>query len=190
MAGKKMTIGATGETAAATIKQVREMKNLTFAEMSRRLDAINWPIAPLGLKRIENCERRIDVDDLMALAIVLRVSPMYLLQPISRDLDDKVTATGLGEITVEHLSDWFEVGQFTTEDGVEYLPLSPFEEQKEDRRSSRLEKAVTNSRTPDGRHDFQTLIAMMIGPWIAKLGEDEMLAVLKVAKELNDNGKH
>lgn len=55
--------------------------NLTFAELSRKLEDLGRPIPPLGLRRIESGERRVDADDLIALAIALDVSPITLLMP-------------------------------------------------------------------------------------------------------------
>lgn len=45
------------------------------------MEEVGRPIAVLGLKRIESGERKVDVDDLMAFAIVFGVSPLTLLMP-------------------------------------------------------------------------------------------------------------
>jgi transcriptional regulator with XRE-family HTH domain len=67
-------IGPLGVAVAANIKRLRKQKRLTYTELSVRLSAAGRPIAVLGLRRIERLERRIDVDDLAALAAVLRVT--------------------------------------------------------------------------------------------------------------------
>jgi hypothetical protein len=54
---------------------------MTFVELSERLSAAGRPIPVLGLRRIERGERRVDVDDLVALAVVFGVSPERLLRP-------------------------------------------------------------------------------------------------------------
>lgn len=51
------------------------------AELSRRLEELEHPIAVLGLSRIEAGLRRVDVDDLTALTLALDVSPAALLMP-------------------------------------------------------------------------------------------------------------
>lgn len=65
--------------AAGNIRRLREYRGLTYAEVARRLTATGQPIAVLGLRRIERGDRRVDVDDLFALAAVLGVEPSRLL---------------------------------------------------------------------------------------------------------------
>lgn len=79
MAGKELALGAIGKNMATNLRRLRG--EMTYAELSRRLEALDRPIPPLGLRRMEAGERRADVDDLMALALVLGVSPLALLLP-------------------------------------------------------------------------------------------------------------
>lgn len=105
MAGAKSDLGPTGETVRANIKRFREARNLTFAELSRRLDQVGRPIPPLGLRRAEEGNRKIDVDDLTALAEVFGVAPVGLLvrQDDSLKSGDLVEVTGPGQVTAgEH----------------------------------------------------------------------------------------
>ncbi|MFD6860540.1 helix-turn-helix domain-containing protein [Rhodococcus sp. NPDC060090] len=81
MAEKKNPLGPIGEIARQNVSRLREAQRLTYAELSRQLDDLGRPIAQLGLRRIEAGERRIDVDDLVALAVVLKVSPLALILP-------------------------------------------------------------------------------------------------------------
>lgn len=78
-----MDLGPTGEQAASAIRSLREKRRLSYAELSRILDGLGRPIPALGLRRIEAGERRIDVDDLVALALALEVSPLAILLPTS-----------------------------------------------------------------------------------------------------------
>lgn len=64
-----------------TVAQFREKRRLGYAELSRKLAEMGRDIPPLGLRRIESGERRVDVDDLVALALALEVSPLVLLLP-------------------------------------------------------------------------------------------------------------
>ena len=50
-------------------------------ELARRLADIGWPIAANGLTKVESGDRRVTVDDVVALAVVLGVSPNQLLFP-------------------------------------------------------------------------------------------------------------
>lgn len=97
MAGRENPQGPTAQTVRANIAEFREAAELTYAEMSRRLDEAGRPIPPLGLRRIEAGERRVDVDDLTAIAVVLDVSPMRLLLPgvQSAAIDGEATGTGI-----------------------------------------------------------------------------------------------
>jgi transcriptional regulator with XRE-family HTH domain len=97
MTGKKMDLGPTGEHTRQRVKQLREQRRMSYAELSRILDELGRPIPPLGLRRIEAGERRVDVDDLTALAVALKVSPIGLLMPATAEADEAVTMTGSGE---------------------------------------------------------------------------------------------
>ncbi|WP_231390205.1 helix-turn-helix domain-containing protein [Nocardia sp. CNY236] len=95
MAPKMNPLGPTGEAVRANVARHRKRLNLTYAELSRRLDSINRQIPVLGLSRIEAGERRVDADDLLALAVALEVSPTTLLMPDAARRDDPVSATGI-----------------------------------------------------------------------------------------------
>lgn len=62
------------------IKRIREGQKITYVELSERLAALGRHIPVLGLRRIERGERRVDVDDLMALAAAFGVEPIRLLR--------------------------------------------------------------------------------------------------------------
>lgn len=79
MSEKRNPIQHSGETVVENVKRLRG--SMQYKELSERLAAAGRPIPPLGLRRIENSERRVDVDDLMALAVVFGVSPLSLLLP-------------------------------------------------------------------------------------------------------------
>lgn len=78
---KKNPLGPTGEVVRANVKHLREAHGLTYKELSERLAKIERPIPTLGLSRIEAGNRRVDADDLVALAVVFNVSPLTLLLP-------------------------------------------------------------------------------------------------------------
>ena len=62
------------------IKRIREGQRVTYVELSKRLAVLGRPIPVLGLRRIERGERRVDVDDLLALAAAFGVEPIRLLR--------------------------------------------------------------------------------------------------------------
>lgn len=115
MAEKQKTpLGPTGETLRQNVKRIRDSRRLTYVELSNRLAEIGRPIPVLGLRRIEAGERRVDVDDLVALARVLGVNVSALLLPPTADQDVEITggpmpgwlawawADGLAPLVPEH----------------------------------------------------------------------------------------
>lgn len=70
---------------AGTIRRIREGRRLPYTELADRLAKIGRPIPVLGLRRIEKGERRVDVDELVALAQALEVPAIRLIFPIGQD---------------------------------------------------------------------------------------------------------
>lgn len=81
MAGKKLATGVTGRTVAYNVKRLRQKADLNYTELSERLKIYGRDIPPLGIRRIEDGERRVDVDDLMALALALNTNVNALVIP-------------------------------------------------------------------------------------------------------------
>ncbi len=72
-------LGATGRAVMANVQRIRNLRGLTYKQLSDRLEDIGHPLAVLGLSRLERGERRVDVDDLTALAKALGIGVMDLL---------------------------------------------------------------------------------------------------------------
>lgn len=89
-------IDATGRQVIANIVRLRG--GMQYKDLAARLAEVGRPITPQGLKRIEVGERKVDVDDLMALAIVFGVSPLTLLMPESGSRDIPAHVTGYGHV--------------------------------------------------------------------------------------------
>lgn len=79
MATTKIERGPTAQRVAANVKEAREKRRLSLEALSQRMGEIGRPMLRTGLAKIESGERRVDVDDLMALAIALQVTPNRLL---------------------------------------------------------------------------------------------------------------
>lgn len=71
--------GRTGNAVGTHVRRARERLGIDLAGLAQRLADVNWPIAKSALSRLENGQRRVDVDDLVALSVVLHVSPLELL---------------------------------------------------------------------------------------------------------------
>lgn len=78
---KKNPLGPVGDYVRANVERLRGERGLTYRDLSALLGERGRRIPPLGLSRIEQGTRRVDADDLVALAMVLGVSPATLLLP-------------------------------------------------------------------------------------------------------------
>ncbi|WP_367582167.1 helix-turn-helix domain-containing protein [Tsukamurella tyrosinosolvens] len=106
MAGKKSETQATGNTVAENIQRLRDQQRITYAELSRTLENLGRPIPALGIRRIESKERRVDVDDLVAIAVALGSNPAALLSPDVGDASEPVSATGLDVVDARSYWQW------------------------------------------------------------------------------------
>lgn len=83
MSVPKSALGDIGEAVRANVQRLRGDRRFTYVELAGILERSGRPIPVLGLRRIERGERRVDVDDLNALAIALGVTATQLLGPPS-----------------------------------------------------------------------------------------------------------
>lgn len=79
--GAKNPLGPAGHNARRNVQRLREQRRYSYVELSERLARTGRSIPVLGLSRLERGERRVDVDDLVALAAVFGLSPQQLLEP-------------------------------------------------------------------------------------------------------------
>lgn len=86
--------GPTAETVSANVKRLRESQNLGLRALASKLANTGRPLTHTALDKIERGTRRVDVDDLMALAGALGVSPLRLLMPFTDNGFEEVRATG------------------------------------------------------------------------------------------------
>ncbi|HME16029.1 MAG TPA: helix-turn-helix transcriptional regulator [Mycobacterium sp.] len=118
-------LGQTGETVRRNIRDIRDKKGISGPELSEKLAELHRPIPPLGIHRIESGTRRVDVDDLVAIALALNVSPLALLLPTWADA---VLADG-ERYLAEQIWDWATGVRplSATEDVLEFIRYSdPF----------------------------------------------------------------
>lgn len=95
--------GPLGLAVAANVRGVRERRRLTMRQLADRLGELGRPMQPSGIAKIEARDRRVDVDDLVALAVALNVSPARLLL---RDADAEDEVRLLEAVTVPAWSAW------------------------------------------------------------------------------------
>ena len=99
--------GATARTVSKNVKDFREKRNLGLRGLAKKLGEVGRPLTHSAIDQIEKGTRRVDVDDLMALAAALEVSPITLLMPADVDRDTLVVATGArGKVPAERIWNW------------------------------------------------------------------------------------
>ncbi|WP_182605527.1 helix-turn-helix domain-containing protein [Streptomyces alkaliphilus] len=98
--------GPTAKTVAEGVQKMRKRRQLTIYELSALLKKAGRPITPSAIAKIERGERRVDVDDLMALTTALGVSPAALLLPLKDSPHQSIEITGAGEVPADVAWEW------------------------------------------------------------------------------------
>jgi Cro/C1-type HTH DNA-binding domain len=106
MASQRIDRGPTAVTVASNIQRVMRARGLTYEGLSRALADVGRPILATGLVKIVNGTRRVDADDLMALAVALRVNPSTLLLPSTAGSDGTYDITGAAGVDAHVAWDW------------------------------------------------------------------------------------
>lgn len=109
-----------GDHVAANLADTRYRRNrLSTRELSARLDELGWRLSPGALLRLESDDpdkrRRLDVDDLAALALALDTTPWHLLTPKTRD--GVMVAPGYGPMPGDAVSRWLRADNLMARDG-------------------------------------------------------------------------
>lgn len=100
MTGREPEWGPTAEGVAKIIREQRELRKLSYTELSRLVERVGWNLSPVAIRRIEDMERRVSVDDLDALATVFDMT-------IAELLPKAVPAeAGRGSLPAEEPKDW------------------------------------------------------------------------------------
>lgn len=87
MPQKDARLGKTGRTVRDKVKEVRELRHLTLRDLSERMGQGGHALSIATLSEIERGKRRVDVDELAALAKALDTD-MYRLLGGGIALDD------------------------------------------------------------------------------------------------------
>lgn len=115
-------MGATARTVADNVRRLRTARGMSLRALAIELKEAGHSLSADALNKIENGRtpapgteepkqvRRVDVDDLMALAQVLRVSPMSLLLPWTETPNAQAEVTGVGTVEARVAWEW-AIGQ-------------------------------------------------------------------------------
>ncbi|MGI8867655.1 MAG: helix-turn-helix domain-containing protein [Mycobacteriales bacterium] len=79
MPNDRMPAGPVAQRVAVNVRQLRKRRGLDLADVSDRMRQLGRPMAVGALSKLELGQRRVDVDDLAALAIALNTTPNRLL---------------------------------------------------------------------------------------------------------------
>jgi hypothetical protein len=102
--------GPAAQRVSKNIRALRWERGLDLADLSKRLGNLGQPIAVSGLSKLELGQRRVDVDDLVALALALDVTPNRLL--LTEDAsDDRVVLVGGGRCSTRSAWRWHGAGR-------------------------------------------------------------------------------
>lgn len=111
--------GNTNQHVAMNLRRVRQASGVDLRELSARIKATGRAISPSALSKIENGDRRVDVDDLTVFAYALETSPADLLAPP----EGSAAPAGLpdGQFVLEEISGWLQGRlKLTTADLIRY----------------------------------------------------------------------
>lgn len=78
--GSPNSQGSQGGIVATNVRALRQKRGYSLNDLSERMTLTSRPILSTGLHRLERGQRRVDVDDLVALAAALDVSVTTLLR--------------------------------------------------------------------------------------------------------------
>jgi transcriptional regulator with XRE-family HTH domain len=91
-----LPLGATGKQVALNVAQIRKARGLSLRSLSRAMEDAGWLLSADSLNKIELGVRRVDVDELVALAAVFEVEPSVLLAPITISTQVVSAVSGAG----------------------------------------------------------------------------------------------
>lgn len=124
--------GPTSERVAANVKAVRVERRLTLGQLAERMTELGRPVLKSGLSKLEQGQRRVDVDELVALALALEVTPnRLLLDAVADDEPIRLTEayeTNRAQAWAWSCGEWVEGSRFPfTRFTGDRLPLFRFQ---------------------------------------------------------------
>jgi transcriptional regulator with XRE-family HTH domain len=93
MASRRVEIGPVGQRVAKNVAEVRDVRRMDQKDIATKTETFGRPLAASVVSKIEKLDRRVDVDDLVTLALALDVAPNRLLLPGDAGTDQPVELT-------------------------------------------------------------------------------------------------
>lgn len=111
--------GDTNSHVAANVRTARQAIGMDLRTFSERVKETGRAMSPSALSKIENGDRRVDVDDLTVFAYILQTTPAALLAP--PEGASPPTGVPSGQFNHEEIQAWVRgQAKFTTEDLARY----------------------------------------------------------------------
>lgn len=86
-------LGPTGSRLAENVKAIRERLPLTTEQLAERVTGLGRPMRANTITKIEKGQRRVDIDDALALAVALQVNLSTLTLPYTTSGSAQLTET-------------------------------------------------------------------------------------------------
>lgn len=115
-----MDLGPAGQRVANNVGALRERRGMSLRQLSAALGRIGRPILPSGIIKAENGTRRVDAADLIALALVLGVTPNRLM--LSADHNSETVELSVGVETTANGAWRWACGEHVIRPGVRGAP--------------------------------------------------------------------
>ncbi len=141
MANEPMQRGPAAQRVADNVRALRKARGLDLSDLSDRLADLGHPISLSGLSKLETGSRRVDVDDLAAIAVALDVSPPRLLMPATADRSERIMVTPTVRATEDAAWRWA-----TGDLPLPYDPWAPPDDDDEDSVTRRLDRSHAENR--------------------------------------------
>ena len=142
------------DVVAENLRTTRKRRGLTVRALSARLGELGFSLVPSGVTKVETADaagrRRIDVDDLAALALALDSSPAALLTPGERQgvaVTPSVSARG------REVGDWVR--------GDEDLPLEGESDEERARRHRNFHEEVPPADRAESADSHPLLVSVL-----------------------------
>jgi transcriptional regulator with XRE-family HTH domain len=104
MARREMEPGPTAERAADNLAEIRTARRMGQTELAERVNQLGRPMSASVVSKTEKLDRRLDVDDLVAFAVALGMTPNRLLLP--GDVRDDEPVELLPGVRVSAMDAW------------------------------------------------------------------------------------
>jgi transcriptional regulator with XRE-family HTH domain len=93
-----------GLTFAQRLREAREARGLTQRELAQTVKKLGGSLNQSAITRIERGDRKVTIDEMVALAAALDVAPVHLFLPIEGDAP--VQLTPKRTVDIEHARQW------------------------------------------------------------------------------------